>query len=522
MSFMMGRGLMPGGLPPQMQTDWQTRLGGLLSGDNALFNLGIGILANNNSNNLGEVLGRGVQQGLQQTQQAKQFKTHQDLLKARLDEIEDERKRRRGTTEALSKAYTPAGNMANMSFMDANNEAMAGGNPDFKMQPTEASFDISRALPEIMQVNPELGMQLYQQEQERQRQAQFQQQMQGMISGGGADWQKQAQLGALGSMGGIKGASSLIELAKLNKPDPNFDLNAAKYFDETGQYPPGYTPPQMRGQPQQAPQMPQQGGNLPTNNFGRDVSWSGPQFGAPGTTQTDLAEGTTTDASVAVLDPRNERPISGPLVTRMPSGLSPKQQRDYQMKQAEAQILNPLQQLEMGEKENKAQETVTKKQTALASAEESIRLVDEMIGSVDGKIPEHPGFRMAVGRSSMLGAQKIPGNDSYAFMSRLKQVRGKQFLEAFQALKGGGSITEKEGQKAEESMARMDNATTEGEFITAAREFQKIISDGRRRLEQNAGKSNESGKRPPMKGQVVNGWKFMGGNPADQNNWRKQ
>lgn len=35
-------------------------------------------------------------------------------------------------------------------------------------------------------------------------------------------------------------------------------------------------------------------------------------------------------------------------------------------------------------------------------------------------------------------------------------------------------------------------------------------------------KPSPSGKPPPMLGQVVNGWKFKGGSPADRSNWEKQ
>jgi hypothetical protein len=94
-------GIMPGEWEAQGQPDWQGRMGGLLSGDNALFNLGIGILANNNSNNLGQVLGRGALQGAQQTQQAKAFKTQQGLFQARLDEEKRQQERERKRQEAI-------------------------------------------------------------------------------------------------------------------------------------------------------------------------------------------------------------------------------------------------------------------------------------------------------------------------------------------------------------------------------------------------------------------------------------
>jgi hypothetical protein len=59
----MGGGMLGGGMQ------------GLLGGNNPLFNIGLGILANNYGNYgaFGPAVGRGVQQGIQQTQQATQF-----------------------------------------------------------------------------------------------------------------------------------------------------------------------------------------------------------------------------------------------------------------------------------------------------------------------------------------------------------------------------------------------------------------------------------------------------------------
>jgi hypothetical protein len=59
----MGGGMLGGGMQ------------GLLGGNNPLFNIGLGILANNYGNYgaFGPAIGRGVQQGIQQTQQATQF-----------------------------------------------------------------------------------------------------------------------------------------------------------------------------------------------------------------------------------------------------------------------------------------------------------------------------------------------------------------------------------------------------------------------------------------------------------------
>jgi hypothetical protein len=89
-----------------------------------------------------------------------------------------------------------------------------------------------------------------------------------------------------------------------------------------------------------------------------------------------------------------------------------------------------------------------------------------------------PGMKQAVGASRMLGIQKIPGTPAKDFDVRLDQLKGQQFLQAFESLKGGGAITEIEGKKATDAIARMDAAGSEAEFTKAAREFQSVIRQG--------------------------------------------
>jgi hypothetical protein len=116
---------------------------------------------------------------------------------------------------------------------------------------------------------------------------------------------------------------------------------------------------------------------------------------------------------------------------------------------------------------------------AIAQADEAVKLVDDLLKA--------PGFKQAVGASRMLGMQKIPGTDAKDFDIRLDQLKGKQFLQAFESLKGGGQITEVEGKKATDAIARMDAAGSEQEFTKAAREFQAVIREGARRAKAAAG-----------------------------------
>lgn len=80
---------MPGesyGIPDQSQGGVQ----GLLS--NPLLNIGLGILANNNSRNLGQVLGRGALSGLQNVQQQQQFEQQRKMQDYQAKEYERKQK----------------------------------------------------------------------------------------------------------------------------------------------------------------------------------------------------------------------------------------------------------------------------------------------------------------------------------------------------------------------------------------------------------------------------------------------
>ena len=102
-----------------------------------------------------------------------------------------------------------------------------------------------------------------------------------------------------------------------------------------------------------------------------------------------------------------------------------------------------------------------------------------------GKLQTHPGMSDVVGLKGYGAlAMNLPfinepiglGTDADNFDVLLKQVGGKQFLAAFETLKGGGQITEIEGKKASEAQARLSAAQSEEEFIKSAKEYQKEIA----------------------------------------------
>jgi len=143
----------------------------------------------------------------------------------------------------------------------------------------------------------------------------------------------------------------------------------------------------------------------------------------------------------------------------------------------------------------------------LQQGEMAIQQIDQMIGSESGKVKEHAGFQNAVGMPNIMTlAPRVmpgmfPGSDTASFNKRLDQVKGGAFMEAFQNLRGGGQITEKEGEKATAAITRMDTAQSEAEFKAAAREFQGIIRKGMDNARRQAQTGGNRPAQAPAQGQ---------------------
>jgi len=126
----------------------------------------------------------------------------------------------------------------------------------------------------------------------------------------------------------------------------------------------------------------------------------------------------------------------------------------------------------------------------------ALNLLDTMVGSEDGKVKPHKGFDNYIGTWTGEYQAKIPGSQAADFKTYHDQVKGTAFLEAFESLKGGGQITQIEGDKATAAITRMDRAQSREEYTKAARELQGIIRQGLKRARDKA--KQPSGNRPPL------------------------
>lgn len=104
-----------------------------------------------------------------------------------------------------------------------------------------------------------------------------------------------------------------------------------------------------------------------------------------------------------------------------------------------------------------------------------------MIASIDG-ILNDPALDKSTGL--LAWTQNIPGTAARRFGARASQLEGQAFLQAFESLKGGGHITEIEGQKATQAIGRLDTAQSANDYRTALTELRDILQLGMSRQGQ--------------------------------------
>jgi hypothetical protein len=160
-----------------------------------------------------------------------------------------------------------------------------------------------------------------------------------------------------------------------------------------------------------------------------------------------------------------------------------------------------------------------KRQGAIETGEDAIRKIDDILA--------HPGFRGAVGTAipgidglTMPGARFVPGTDAADFSARLDEIKGGAFLKAFETLKGGGQITQVEGEKATAAITRMSLAQSENEFVKAAKEFQNYVRKGVERAKAGGTRSGSLAGAPQV-GEVRKGYQYKGGDPSNPSSWMK-
>lgn len=142
-----------------------------------------------------------------------------------------------------------------------------------------------------------------------------------------------------------------------------------------------------------------------------------------------------------------------------------------------------------GEPEQEAQAAQFDKQAQAAAAQSSLELINSVLES--DSLESVTG--MFQGR---LPAMSQSGTD---LVTRIEQLQGQAFLQAFESLKGGGSITEVEGQAATNAIARLNRAQSAEAFREGLRDLQNIYQRAVERA------SNSESAAPATTGNTING-----------------
>jgi hypothetical protein len=251
-------------------------------------------------------------------------------------------------------------------------------------------------------------------------------------------------------------------------------LEGAKYEYETGMKPPGY---------QGAPNAPVQVAQPMSNRV----------VGTP----------TMASSAMPLSSQAGNQPITAtgnavPVSAMNRPGMSPKD-----LSEANKQVY--------AKSEEQRQADLRALPSNIEQANMAIKTIDQMIGDarlndkgeivyqkydpvtkkyVEGAKP-HGGFENYVGATMFPGLRFVEGTDTASFDPLYQGIKGQAFLDAFTRLKGGGQITEIEGQKATDALLKLNKAQTEKDFIKYAREFQENLQKGMELAKNKAGVSKE-------------------------------
>jgi hypothetical protein len=88
----------------------------------------------------------------------------------------------------------------------------------------------------------------------------------------------------------------------------------------------------------------------------------------------------------------------------------------------------------------------------------------------------HPGKQYAIGFEGIV--PPIAGTSQRDYIAILDQAKGQTFLQAYQSLRGGGAITEAEGQKAEVALGRLARTQTKEGYDAALNDLEEVIKRG--------------------------------------------
>lgn len=120
---------------------------------------------------------------------------------------------------------------------------------------------------------------------------------------------------------------------------------------------------------------------------------------------------------------------------------------------------------------------------AVSDAEQTTKKINDLL--------DHKGLDSIVGSFDQFRPAWSLSAEGKDALARYNQLKGTAFLQAYGLLRGGGAITEIEGVKAENAMARMDRSQSEGEFKAALKDFRDAVQVGLQKIRTRAGQGGQ-------------------------------
>jgi len=139
--------------------------------------------------------------------------------------------------------------------------------------------------------------------------------------------------------------------------------------------------------------------------------------------------------------------------------------------------LPPEQQLEWLRRKKAAEKRGMVEGEEVANRPKTVAKGERMLASIDAALNDPEGTFQATGPIGGLLPNVFPG--ATRGQSRIDQIKGQTFLQAYQDLKGGGQITEVEGKKAEDALARINTQTMSDEdYRRALLDLREVVQKG--------------------------------------------
>lgn len=195
--------------------------------------------------------------------------------------------------------------------------------------------------------------------------------------------------------------------------------------------------------------------------------------------QTQMPEGVTLSKEPIRLDAGTHFVLLDP-ITRQPVGQIPKDVAGEAAAQA------------AGKEQGGA---IAQAPAAKITAEQTIGKIDEILA--DPNLGSITGWQAWLPDSALATTQ---GAATLGLRRRVEQLKGTAFLEAYNGLRGGGQITEVEGKKAEDAIARLETAQSDADYIQALKDFRDAVAVGYQKLAARAGGNAPALNVPPQGG----------------------